>query len=130
MQIAGSDFLFEQNNRLRNSLLDYSQKAAEAVTPQKPAEVSAPEVVKKQEDDTAASLNLSSNGARAINFNTTPETATVFAPTEFSTESGAEKAATEMPKAADNGNSVLNQYRFFVQSALYQGEEGSVRRIS
>ena len=46
-----------------------------------------------------------------------------FPGTEFST--GEEPASNKLQE----GNSILNQYRFFVRSNHYEGSEGVVRRI-
>lgn len=123
MKIAGHDYLFEQNERLRNQLQNYNNvRNTESVTPVNNTTVSSNNI-----EDTKKTPE---NGVK-VDFSTSAriggesQTAKSFPTTNFSTSEDKEQTA----ETNNINSSVLNQYRFFVQSNQYEGSEGVVKRI-
>lgn len=121
MKIAGQDYLFEQNERLRSQLQNFNTvKASESVLPVNNTQTAAPDGVKEPESgvkvDFTSSARISGNES---------QTSRYFPSTDFSTT----EADDSQNEVAGINNSVLNQYRFFVQNNQYEGSEGVVKRI-
>ena len=126
MKIAGQDFLYEQNNRLRNMLSDFSStKVNETVVPAQTGNSSVNiSPVKEQGETTAASLTISREGESSGRIR---ETSQAFETTDFSTTKEDDK--TEGTVAASSDASILGRYKFFVQPVQYQSDDGIVKRI-
>lgn len=121
MKIAGHDFLFEQNERLRNKLQNFNTvKASESVSPVNNIQIPEYSEDKKPEEGVKVDFSASA-GIRGRESQTSKN----FPTTDFSTTEAYETPS----EAAGISSSVLNQYRFFVQSNQYEGSEGIVKRI-
>lgn len=137
MKIAGYDYLADQNNRIRNQLQDFSSttKAAETVVPVDPSSTSPSDKStdkQTEKDNSGVTLSISANGnAMSRLSNRVSDVSSSFAPTDFSSKAAEETAETTPDAQAteNSGNAVLNQYRFFVQSTQYEGDDGVVKRI-
>lgn len=124
MRISGFDLSNEQNNAVRQNLQNFVTKPenVSAVEDYSSKPASDEHEQNKKEDVT---LEISSEalayrrteGMQRMN-------STVMAATSFSTN-GDEKDSSNL----NNGNQVLNQYRFFIQPTRYEGSEGVVKRI-
>lgn len=121
MKIAGQDFLFEQNEILRNKLQNFNTvKASESVSPVN--NINIPEYSKDNKPEEGVKVDLSASaGIRGRESQTSKN----FPTNDFSTT----EVYEAQPETAGISSSVLNQYRFFVQSNQYEGSEGVVKRI-
>ncbi len=126
MKIAGFDYMSEQNNRLRNQLLNFDTAAStanQAVTPG----VSPSDTQAEPKQSEAPELSISKEGSRiARTAGRQSSTSNIFPSTDFSTDRNEDNQNSQQ---SVNGNSVLNQYRFFVQTSQYEGTDGIVKRI-
>lgn len=121
MRIANQQFFFEQNELLRNKLQNFNPvNATESATPVNNTQPV--DKVEEKKPELGATVDFSTSARVA---GSESQTAKSFPTTNFSTDDTEETA-----KASQNVNSsVLNQYRFFVQSNQYEGSEGVVKRI-
>ncbi len=138
LKISGDDYLSSQNSILRNQLQDFSTKtkASEIISAPVNADVSLENKNTSQNNtsvEDGVTLDISANGgAVSRTSGKIPNVTSSFAPTEFSTKSDENTISMEETPQTSNTestNSVLNQYRFFVQSSQYEGSDGVVNRI-
>ena len=121
MKIAGQDYLFEQNERLRSQLQNFNTvKASESVLPVNNTQTAVSDLDKESEIgvkvDFTSSARISGNESQTSGY---------FPPADFSTT----EADDSQNVTAGINNSVLNRYRFFVQNNQYEGSVGVVKRI-
>ena len=133
MRIQEYNYPAEQNSRITRNLQDFSTntKPAEIVVNPSSQEVSPSDNVKPvSEPEQGADLKISESGTAVLKaVNNGWQQIQNYAPVNFSTKSDADTAGEQTANAGQNGNRVLDQYRFFVQTAGYEGTEGIVRRI-
>ncbi len=130
MKVAGYDYLTEQNNRIRSQLQNFDTAAdqVQAINPVQSDVSSVNNQTQPSPDErpAGAALNISAEGSRAGQLADRPrQTSVLFAPTDFSTDT----SDRQSDQSTVSGNAVLNQYRFFVQTTQYEGDDGVVKRI-
>ncbi len=134
LHISGGGFSPDYDNRLNLKLQNFNidERPAEPSQPsgihEKPA--AGHDDIKTAENDAqGAFLSISeSSSAAAAAVHNQGQTAVSHAPVNFSTGDGDSSKAY----AADNnqnGNRVLEQYRFFVRTARHESNDGIVKRI-
>lgn len=137
MKIAGYDYLAEQNNRIRNQLQDFSTntKPAESVVPVNPSSVPSSDTQqtsKPAAEEPGVTLSISANGGAVSRLAARlQELPTATTPSDFASQGSGQsnQASATSGQSGNTGNSVLNQYRFFVQSTQYEDNDGVVKRI-
>lgn len=136
MRIAGQDYLIEQNDRLKSKLQENMMSHVNNTNiinnDLKPSfdstdktAVASNNIIKERE---TVKVDFT-NSARIAGSNS--DTSGSFPSVNFSTGNFApedeEASTSDSSKAV--GESILNQYRFFVQSKHYAGNDGVVKRI-
>ncbi len=129
MHIADYDYLLSTSRIQQNSLNirpetdNQADKVAGASQVQQAGVSSYNNLVAQPEKEQEEGVSLKISASSAAKAENKAASAGSFAPVNFSTDGAQE------PSVTVSDNSVLNQYRFFVQSNQYEGADGVVKRV-